>query len=67
MKLTARFLKSALVDNRAILRQAMSMAQSLLKLGGLDWQVLDFSTISRRQKCLSVTMGAQPTTTDCTS
>jgi len=39
------------------------MAQSLLKLPGLDWQVPDFSTVSRRQKVLSVTIGAQPTTT----
>ena len=45
------------------LRQAMGMAQSLLKLAGLDWQVPDFSTVSRRQKHLSVTIGAQPTTT----
>jgi hypothetical protein len=41
----------------------MGMAQSLLKLAGLDWQVPDFSTVSRRQKHLSVTIGAQPTTT----
>jgi len=34
------------------LRQAMGMAQSLLKLAGLDWQVPDFSTVSRRQKHL---------------
>ena len=45
------------------LRQAMGMAQSLLKLVGVDWQVPDFSTVSRRQKHLSVTIGAQPTTT----
>jgi len=32
------------------LRQAMGMAQSLLKVSGLDWQVPDFSTVSRRQK-----------------
>jgi hypothetical protein len=32
------------------LRQAMGMTQSLLRLAGLDWQVLDFSTVSRRQK-----------------
>jgi len=44
------------------LRQAVGMAQSLLKLAGLDWQVPDFSTVSRRQKHLSVTIGAQPTT-----
>jgi Transposase DDE domain len=29
------------------LRQAMGMAQSLLKLAGLDWQVPGFSTVSR--------------------
>ncbi|WP_081933788.1 IS5 family transposase [Massilia sp. 9096] len=45
------------------LRQAMGMAQSLLKLAGLDWQVPDFSTVSRRQKHLAVTISAQPTTT----
>jgi hypothetical protein len=45
------------------LRQAVGMAQSLLKLAGLDWQVPDFSTISRRQRVLSVTIGAQPTRT----
>ena len=39
------------------------MAQSLFKLAGLDRQVPDFSTISRRQKYLSVTVGVQPTTT----
>jgi hypothetical protein len=45
------------------LRQAMGIAQSLLKLAGLDWQVPDFSTVSRCQKHLAVTIGAQPTTT----
>jgi len=45
------------------LRQAMVMSQSLLKLAGLNWQVPDFSTVSRRQKHLAVTIGAQPTTT----
>jgi hypothetical protein len=45
------------------LRQATGMAQSLLKLSGLDWQVPDFSTVSRRQKNLAVTIGAHPTTT----
>jgi hypothetical protein len=45
------------------LGQAMGMAQSLLKLAGLDWQLPDFSTVSRRQKHLFVTIGAQPTTT----
>jgi hypothetical protein len=45
------------------LRQAVGMTQSLLKLAGLDWEVPDFSTVSRRQKHLSVTIAAQPTTT----
>ena len=45
------------------LRQAMGMAQSLLKLAGLDWQVPDFCTVSRRRKHLAVAIGAQPTTT----
>ncbi|GGE83707.1 hypothetical protein GCM10008020_30730 [Massilia psychrophila] len=45
------------------LRQAMGMVQSLLKLAGLDWQVPDFSTVSRRQKHLAVTNGAHATTT----
>ena len=39
------------------------MSQSLLKLAGLDWQVPDFSTVSRRQKHLAVTIGAQQPTT----
>jgi len=41
----------------------MDMTQSLLELARLDWRVPDFSTVSRRQKHLSVTIGAQPTTT----
>jgi hypothetical protein len=45
------------------LRQAMGMTQSLLRLAGLDWQAPDFRTVSRRQKHLTVTIGAQPTTT----
>jgi hypothetical protein len=45
------------------LRQAVGMAQSLLKLAGLDWEVPDFSTVSRRQKHLAVTITANPTTT----
>ena len=45
------------------LRQAMGMAQSLLKLAGLDWQVPDFSTVSRRQKHLAVSIEVRPTTT----
>ena len=46
------------------LPQAMNMAKSLLKLAGLDWQVPDFSTVSRRQKHLSVKIAEQPTTTE---
>jgi hypothetical protein len=45
------------------LRHAMGTAQSLLKLAGLDWQVPHFSAVSRREKHLSVTIAAQPTTT----
>lgn len=46
-----------------VLRQAMGMVQSLLSFAGLERQVSGFSTVSRRQKHLSVTIGAQPTTT----
>jgi hypothetical protein len=45
------------------LRQAMGMTQSLLELAGLDWQVPDYSTVSRRQKHLAVTIATHPTTT----
>jgi hypothetical protein len=45
-----------------VLRHAMNMAQRLPKLAGLDWQVSDFSTVSRCQNYLSVTIGAQSTT-----
>jgi hypothetical protein len=41
----------------------MGMAQSLLKLAGLDGEVPDFSTVSRRQKHLAVTITANTTTT----
>lgn len=41
----------------------MGMAQSLFKLAGLDWEVPDFITVSRRQKHLWVTIVAQSTTT----
>ena len=36
------------------LRQATGFVESLLELVGLDWAVPDFSTLSRRQKTLSV-------------
>jgi hypothetical protein len=39
------------------LRQAMGMAQSLLRLAGLDWPVPDYSRVSRRQKTLQVADG----------
>lgn len=45
------------------LRQTVGMVQSLLKLAGLDWQVPDFSTLSRRQKSLQVSIPCRPTTT----
>jgi len=45
------------------LRQAMGMSQSLLELAGVGWQVPDFSTVSRRQKHLVLTIGVQPTMT----
>jgi len=36
------------------LRQAMGMIACLLKLWGLGWPVLDYSTLCRRQKNLQV-------------
>src|SRR6056297_2747632 len=36
------------------LRQTAGMVASLLKLAGLDWPVLEFSTLCRRQKTLAV-------------
>lgn len=47
--------------NLALL-QTIGMAQSLLKLASLDWEVTDFSTVSRRQKYLAVTITANKTT-----
>lgn len=38
------------------LRQTTGMVRSLLRLAGLDWDVPDFSTLSRRQKHLQVTL-----------
>ena len=38
------------------LRQTTGFLESLLRLVGLDWAVPDFSTLSRRQKTLSVTI-----------
>ena len=36
------------------LRQTTGFVESLLRLVGLDWEVPDFSTLSRRQKVLAV-------------
>lgn len=36
------------------LRQTTGFVESLLRLGGLDWKVPDFSTLCRRQKTLNV-------------
>ena len=44
------------------LRQTTGFVESLLRLAGLDWEVPDFSTLSRRQKTLAVNIphrGAQ--------
>jgi len=41
------------------LRQTTGMVRSLLKLAGLEWGVPDFSTLSRRQKHLQVTLTHQ--------
>ena len=38
------------------LRQTTGFVQSLLRLVGLDWPVPDFSTLSRRQKTLTVSL-----------
>jgi hypothetical protein len=39
-----------------VLRQKTGFTASLLKLAGLDWSVPDFSTLSRRQKALDVSI-----------
>ena len=41
------------------LRQVTGLAQSLLRLAGLDWPVPDYTTLCRRQKSLSVDLGAR--------
>ena len=38
------------------LRQTTGFVESLLKLGGLSWEVPDFSTLCRRQKTLNVNL-----------
>lgn len=42
------------------LRQSIGLVESLLKVFGLDWSVPDFSTISRRQKWLELTIPYSP-------
>lgn len=42
------------------LRQATGLVASLLELAGLDWPVPDFSTLSRRQKTLTVHIPCRP-------
>ena len=42
------------------LKQAIGLAESLLKLAQLDWNVPDYSTLSRRQKTLNVAITARP-------
>ena len=38
------------------LRQSIGMVEGLLRQAGLDWPTPDFSTVSRRQKTLTVVM-----------
>jgi hypothetical protein len=44
------------------LRQTTGLVASLLELAGLDWSAPDFSTLSRRQKGLSVAIPYRPST-----
>ena len=41
------------------LRQTTGMVASILEMAGLDWPVLDFSTLSRRQKTLAVQISSR--------
>ncbi|MCP5400328.1 MAG: transposase [Sphingomonas sp.] len=43
------------------LRQVTGLTQSLLRLAGLDWPAPDYTTLSQRQKSLSVDLGGRPT------
>lgn len=45
------------------LRQSLGLAESLLRLAGLDWRVPDFSTVCRRQKTLRVQLPYRASTT----
>ncbi len=42
------------------LRQATGIVANLLDLAGLDWPVLDFSTLCRRQMTLTVRIRYRP-------
>ena len=44
------------------LRQTIGMVESLIQLSGLDWPVPDFSTLSRRQKTIEVSIPYRPQT-----
>jgi hypothetical protein len=44
------------------LRQTIGMVESLIQLSGLDWPVPDFSTLSRRQKAIEVSIPYRPQT-----
>ncbi len=41
------------------LRQTTGMVSSILKMAGLDWPVPDFSTLSRRQKTITVQLSSR--------
>ena len=49
------------------LRAAQGMAGSLIRLAGLDWRTPHYSTLSRRQKDLTVTIPIAPEVGRCTS
>lgn len=42
------------------LRQVTGMVANLLRLAGLDWSVPGYTTLCRRQKTLSVSLGGRP-------
>jgi hypothetical protein len=48
------------------LRQTTGFVESLLRLVGLDWTVPDFSTLSRRQKTLTVNIPVAAPRVRCT-
>ena len=44
------------------LRETTGLVESWLKQAGRDWSVPNFSTLSRRQKCLNITIPYRPST-----